>query len=159
MTTAIPLTLHLLILVGLYELAAGLAGFTGQIHWTAMIEEFERSPALTLVTGFAAFAIGGAITIGHHHWTDLPAIIVSGLGLIAVAEGMLIMVWAKPLLALCRPLVRNQRSVSIFAMMFGVVLILLGWTGHADPSASRTPSLLIHDPVDGLKGAVIGLKG
>ena len=29
MTTAIPLTLHLLVLIGLYELVAGIAGLTG----------------------------------------------------------------------------------------------------------------------------------
>ena len=136
MTTAVPLTLHLLILIGLYEFAAGIAGITGRVDWTAMIEEFERSPTLTFVTGFAAFAIGGAITISHHHWTDLPAVIVSAIGWIAVAEGLLIMVWAKPLLALCRPLIRNQRAVSIIATIFGLGLILLGLTGHAGPIAS-----------------------
>ena len=57
MTTAIPLTLHLLVLIGLYELAAGIAGLTGRIDWLAMIDEFERSPALTFVTGFVAFAL------------------------------------------------------------------------------------------------------
>ena len=134
MTTAIPLTLHLLVLIGLYELAAGLAGFTGRIDWPTMLDEFERSTALTFVTGFAAFAIGAAIHLNHHHWTDLPAIIVSAIGWIVMAEGLLIMVWAKPLLAFSRPLVSRQRIVSIFAMLIGVVLILLGLTGRADPT-------------------------
>ena len=34
MTTAIPLTLHLLVLIGVYELAAGIAGLTGKLNWT-----------------------------------------------------------------------------------------------------------------------------
>jgi hypothetical protein len=132
MATAIPLTLHLLILIGLYELAAGIAGFIGRLSWAAMVEEFERSPALTFVTGFAAFAIGSAITINHHHWTDLPAIIVSAIGWLVAVEGLLIMVWAKPLLALTRPLVQSQRAVSMIAILLGILLILLGLTGHAD---------------------------
>ena len=134
MTTAIPLTLHLLVLIGLYELAAGLAGFTRRIDWPALLDEFERSPALTFVTGFAAFAIGAAIHLGHHHWTDTLAIIVSAIGWIVMAEGLLIMVWAKPLLAFCRPLVSQQRIISILAILFGIALILLGLTGRADPS-------------------------
>ena len=134
MTTAIPLTLHLMVLIGLYYLAAGLAGLTGRIDWTAMVEEFERSPALTFVTGFAALAIGGAIHLSHHHWTDLPAIIVSAIGWIAMIEGLLIMVWAGPLLALTRPLVRSQRAISILAALLGAAFILLGLTGRADPT-------------------------
>jgi hypothetical protein len=135
MTTAVPLTLHLLVLIGLYELAAGLAGLTGRIDWPAMLDEFERSPALTFVTGFAAFAIGAAIHLSHHHWTDLLAIIVSAIALLVMVEGLLIMVWAKSLLALSRPLVRRQRAVSFFAMLIGIALILLGVTGRADPTA------------------------
>jgi hypothetical protein len=135
MATAIPLTLHLMVLIGFYELAAGLAGFTGRIDWTDMLDEFERSPALTFVTGFAAFAIGAAIHLSHHHWTDLPAIIVSAIGWIAMAEGLLIMVVPGPLLNFSRGLVRNQRAISIFAMLFGIALILLGLSGRADPTA------------------------
>ena len=134
MTTAIPLTLHLLVLVGMYELAAGLAGFTRQIDWAAMLDEFERSTALTFVTGFAAFAIGAAIHLNHHHWTDLLAIIASAIGWLVMAEGLLIMIWARPLLSFFRPVVRSQRAISIVAMLFGITLILLGLTGRADPT-------------------------
>ena len=135
MTTAIPLTLHLLVLIGLCELTAGLAGLTGRLDWQVMHDEFERSPALSFVTGFVVFVLGGVMIMNHHHWTDLLAIIVSLIGWIAAVEGLLIMVSAKPILALSRPLVRSQRAVSLVAALFGLVLILLGLTGHADPTA------------------------
>jgi hypothetical protein len=131
MTTIIPLTLHLLVLIGVYELAAGIAGLTGRIDWLAMLDEFERSPALTFVTGFAAFAIGAAINLAHHHWTDLPAIIVSAVGWIALVEGVMLMVCPKPLLRVSRRLVGNQRLISLLAAGFGLILIALGLTGRA----------------------------
>jgi hypothetical protein len=131
MTTIIPLTLHLLVLIGVYELAAGIAGLTGRIDWLAMLDEFERSPALTFVTGFAAFAIGAAINLAHHHWTDLPAIIVSAVGWIALVEGVMLMVCPKPLLRLSRRLVGNQKLISLLAAGFGLILIALGLTGRA----------------------------
>jgi hypothetical protein len=134
MTTAIPLTLHLLVLMGLYEFAAGAAGFTGSISWKAIIDEFERSPALTFVTGFAAFAVGAAIDLGHHHWTDLPAVIVSAIGWIAIIEGVMLMVCPKPLLRFSRGIVRNQKLISILAAGIGLVLIVAGLTGRADPT-------------------------
>ena len=134
MTTVIPLTLHLLVLIGVYELAAGIAGLTGRIDWSALIDEFERSPALTFVTGLAAFAIGAAINLAHHHWTDLPAIIVSAIGWIAIIEGVMLMVCPKPLLRFSRGIVRNQKLISILAAGIGLVLIVAGLTGRADPT-------------------------
>jgi len=135
MTTAIPLTLHLLVLIGLYELAAGIAGLTGRIDWRAMMEEFERSPSLAFVTGFVVFVIGGVMIMNHHHWTDPLAIIVSAIAWIALVEGLLIMIAARPLLIFFRPVVVNQRTISLFAAIFGIVLIILGLTGRADPIA------------------------
>ena len=135
MTTAIPLTLHLLVLIGLYELTAGLAGLTRRIDWQAMTDEFERSNALSFVTGFMVFAIGGVMIMNHHHWTDLLAIVVSAVGWMALVEGIVMMLFAKPLLIFFRPLIRQQRGVSLFAAAFGIILIALGLTGRANPIA------------------------
>ena len=135
MTTAIPLTLHLAILIGLYDLAAGLAGFTGAIKWSALLDEFEGSSALTFVTGFMTFAIGGVLILVHNIWTDPLAAIVSLIGWIALVEGLLLMVIPKPLLSFSRSLVSNQRVVSVFAIIVGALLIALGLVGHADPTS------------------------
>jgi len=135
MTTAIPLTLHLLVLIGLYELAAGIAGLTGRIDWRAMTDEFVRSPSLSFITGFMVFALGGVMIMNHHHWTDLLAIIVSLVGWIALVEGILMMIAAKPLLIFFRPLIGSQRAVSLFAAVVGIILIVLVLTGRADSTA------------------------
>ena len=135
MTTAIPLTLHLLLLIGLYELVAGIAGLTGRIDWRAMTDEFMNSPSLSFVTGFMVFALGGVMIINHHHWTDLLAIIVSLIGWIALVEGIAMMLAARPLLIFFRPLIGSQRAVSLFAALFGIILIVVGLTGRADPTA------------------------
>jgi len=134
MTTAIPLTLHLLVLIGVYELAAGIAGLTGKLDWTALIDEFERSPGLTFVTGFMAFVVGAAINLAHHHWTDPLAIIVSAIGWIAIIEGVMVMVCPGPLLRFSRVIVGNAKLISAIAAAFGLALILVGLTGRADPT-------------------------
>ena len=135
MTTAIPLTLQLLLLIGLYELVAGIAGLTGRIDWRAMTDEFMNSPSLSFVTGFMVFVLGGVMIMNHHHWTDLLAIIVSLVGWIALVEGIAIMLAARPLLIFFRPLIGNQRAVSLFAALVGLILIVLALTGRADPTA------------------------
>ena len=135
MNTAVPLTLQLLLLIGLYELVAGIAGLTGRIDWRAMTDEFMSSPSLSFVTGFMVFVLGGVMIMNHHHWTDLLAIIVSLVGWIALIEGIVMMLAAKPVLIFFRPLIGSQRAVSLFAILFGIILIALGLTGRADPTA------------------------
>lgn len=135
MATAIPLTLQLLILIGLYELAAGLALLSGRISYPAMLDDFDRSPALTFMTGFVVYAIGAIMTLVHNHWTDLPAIIVSAVSWIALIEGLLIMTMPGPLMAFARMLVGTERAFSLFAISLGIILIALGFTGRADPTA------------------------
>ena len=129
--TAIPLTLHLAVLIGVYELTAGLVSLSGRMDWTAMMDEFERSPALTFITGFLAFAIGGTIVLAHNHWTDPLAVIVSLIGWIAAAEGVLVMALGKALLLPFHRVVRYPRAIGAAASLFGVALILAGLTGRA----------------------------
>lgn len=133
MATASVLTLHLAILIGLYEGAAGLAGLTGQIRWTDLVAEFERSPALTFITGFVAFAIGGTMVLVHNHWTDPLAIVVSLVGWAALAEGLLVLVRPAALLTLARPFTRHQRAISVAALLFGAFMLVAGFTGSAEP--------------------------
>src|SRR6478735_7289774 len=99
MMTASPLTLNLLVVMGLYELVAGLAGLTGQINWRTLLDEFDRSPALTFMTGFMVYVLGAVVMLVHCIWADPLAIIVSSIGLVAAVEGLLIMIVPGPLLA------------------------------------------------------------
>ena len=133
MTTATVLTLHLAVLIGLYESAAGLAGLTNQLRWSEIVAEFDRSPALTFVTGFVAFAIGGTIVLIHNLWTDPLAIVVSLVGWAALAEGLLVLVRPSALLALARRFIRHQRAISIAALLFGTFMLVAGFAVRAEP--------------------------
>ncbi len=133
MITAIPLTLNLLLLMGLYELAAGIAGLTGQVTWSKLLDQFDRSPALTFMMGFVVYVLGAVVVLVHFIWTDPLAIIVSAIGCVAATEGLLIMIAPGPLFAFSRRLVANQRLISMLAAAFGLLLIGLGLAGGANP--------------------------
>lgn len=132
--TASITTLQLAMLIGLYELAAGFVSVTGRIDWTAMLDEFDRSPALAFVTGFVVFAIGGTMVMVHQRWSDPLAMIVSLVGWIALAEGLLMLLFARPILIHSRPLVRYPKLIGAVAMLFGAFMLLAGLIG-------RTPSI------------------
>ena len=135
MITATPLTLNLLVVMGLYELVAGLAGLTGQINWRTILDEFDRSPALTFMTGFMVYVLGAVVMLVHCIWTDPLAIIVSAIGLVAAVEGLVIMIVPGPLFAFSRRLVGNQKLISLLATVFGLLLIGLGLVGRPNPTA------------------------
>jgi hypothetical protein len=134
MSTASALTLHLAILIGLYETAVGLGGLGGALRWTALIDEIERSPALTLLAGAIAFVIGGALVLAHNFWTDPLAIVVTLIGWVALAEGVIFLAVPGPFLALFRGIARYQRAISIAALLFGILILAAGLTGRATAS-------------------------
>ena len=132
MSSETILTAELAMLIGLYELAAGFAGLTRRLVWTELLSAFEASPALTFVTGFVAFTIGGAMVLVHNEWTGALAIIVSLIGWIALIEGLLIMAAPGGLLGMSRSLVGNQRGVSLLALLVGACLFIAGLVTFLD---------------------------
>lgn len=126
------LTPQLAMLIGLYELAAGIAGLSGRLVWADLIDGFDRSPALTFVTGLVAFAIGGAMVMAHNLWAGPLAIIVSLIAWAALVEGLLLIAWPQPIMAMSRPLVRNQRAISLAAALFGAAMLAAGLYAFVD---------------------------
>jgi hypothetical protein len=134
MTTAVPLTLNLAILIGLYELIAGIAGLTGRISWPALIHDFEEAPGVTFLSGAVGFMIGGTLILVHPYWNDLTSSLVSAVGWIVFAKGLLIMLAPMQLLKLSERLVVHQKLISCIAIGFGLFLIFLGVTGRISPA-------------------------
>ena len=98
-----------------------------------LIGTFEQSPALTLLTGVVAYAVGVAIVLTHRVWTDPLAIVVSLTGWIAALEGLLLIAWPAPLWSLGRTMLGGSglRISLIFTLVLGALLILAGMTGTA----------------------------
>lgn len=133
MTTATVLTLHLCVLIGLYMIAAGIGGVTGNARWDELVGELERSAGLLYLVGAFAFAVGALIVMIHNRWTDPLACLVSVVGWAALAEGLVVLAYPAAWLALARPMLRHVRAVAIAAILLGALLLLAGLTGRADP--------------------------
>ncbi|HEY6814228.1 MAG TPA: hypothetical protein VI168_01695 [Croceibacterium sp.] len=114
--------------LGLYSLAAGLGELRAPNTWWTMLKEFERSPGLRFLTGFAALALGATICLVNP-WRpgDWLAVTVSALGGIAVAEGLLILAAGERFLHFSRALLgRAGRAWASFAVLFGLAAIVAG---------------------------------
>lgn len=114
--------------LGLYMLAAAAGEWRDPGTWNAMLAEFERSPALRFVTGFTVLAIGAAIYLASP-WRpgDWLSVVVSVIGGLAVAEGLLIMAMGDRFLHFARTLViRFGRAWVGIAALLGIAFVLAG---------------------------------
>lgn len=114
--------------IGLYALAAAAAELRSPNTWWAMLKDFERSPALRLLTGLVTLALGATIYLVNP-WRpdDWLALAVSVVGGIAVAEGLLIIAAGERFLNFARALLgRAGGAWAGFAALFGIAALLAG---------------------------------
>jgi hypothetical protein len=125
------LTLRFAEAIGLYLAAVGVGGMIRPSRWTALIAEFERSPALTQLAGATVFAIGAAMFGVHHSLQDPLAAIVTVLCAAIAIKGLLLVAIPDALYGLAHALAGFIRVWPIGALAIGVVLFLLGYFGRA----------------------------
>lgn len=112
--------------IGLYLLAAGVGEMRAPGGWQRMLVEWESSPALRFLTGlFCVF--GGAAIYLVSPWRpgDWLAIVVSVMGGLMVAEGLLMLAAGERFMAFARRLMAMAGMAwAGLAALVGIVLIV-----------------------------------
>lgn len=131
-TTSTVLTLSLAKAFGVYMIAGGLSGLLSRARWAGIIDEFNARPGLTYISGVFVFALGAVIVMAHNIWTDPLAMLVSLIGWVAAAEGLILIAYPGPLLRWAISFVRPGAvtAFAVFTIILGAVLLLLGLTGR-----------------------------
>lgn len=133
METLLPATLCIAIAMGAYITAMGIGLLFDPKRLDGMIGDFDRQPALLVIVGMIAFAIGAGLLAIHHHWTDPLAVIVTLLLWAAMIEGLVIMAFPGLWLAIARPFIGQGRLTAILCLLLGIALLIAGFTGRATP--------------------------
>ena len=113
--------------VGLYALAAGVGEIRSPGGWGVMLKEFERGVAIRYLTGLVTLALGATIYLVNP-WRpdDWLAIVVSVIGGIAIAEGLLILAAGERFLNFGRALLgRGGRVWAGCSALLGVGMVLV----------------------------------
>ena len=129
--TAAPVTLQLAFLIGAILVAGAIAAWRRPQGWDEMFDELERSRGLSMAMAWIAIIFGALVLVLPGGWTDPLAIAVSAVGLISLAEGLVLIALPDVYLGLVRPLLRQPRAWAAFMLLLGLAFILAGLTGRA----------------------------
>ena len=125
MADPIDLPAWIALFMGLYSLAAAIGEWRQPGFWSAMLADFERTPALRFLTGFVVLFFGGAIYMASP-WRpgDWLSVLVTVLGGGMALEGALILAMGDRFLGFARALMgRASRSWAAIAALMGIALI------------------------------------
>lgn len=131
MVTLSVLTLYLAQAIGLYLILVGLSALVRPERWRQMLDEIIASPALTMLSGVIAFALGITLVYIHCILSDPLAIAVTLVGWIALVKGALLIVVPGPLLRVGLFSLRFVRLWAILCVILGLLLGIAGLTGTA----------------------------
>lgn len=131
--TLIPLTLTLARAYGIGTVIVALAALLASQRIKSALADFDRNPGLTFLSALFAIILGLMLVVIHSVWADLPAILVSMLGWIILAKGIVLLAAPEPLLKIARA--SDSTSVvrlwGVIALALGVLYLVIGFGGHA----------------------------
>ena len=98
----------------------------GTVDLNKLVNDFEKSPALTLVSGCVGI-ISGIILIEYHNiWVKNWTVLITIISWFMLIGGILIVVFPKTLLYY-KNIVTGSRFWGIFMILFGMLMAYFGF--------------------------------
>lgn len=123
------LTDTILLLFGLYFMAAGAGLLTDPLRVAKMIDDLEASPAIGFLCGAVMlFAAGGTLSL-QNSFTNIADGLATLLLAGALIEGLLLVAWPKPIWAIAHWMMPDDdhlRGFGVVALAIGAVVFALG---------------------------------
>ncbi|HBF91256.1 MAG: hypothetical protein CME99_12335 [Hyphomonas sp.] len=123
------LTDTILLLFGLYFMAAGAGLLTDPLRVAKMIDDLEASPAIGFLCGAVMlFSAGGTLSL-QNSFTNISDGLATLLLAGALIEGLLLVAWPKPIWAIAHWMMPDDdhlRGFGVVALAIGAVVFALG---------------------------------
>lgn len=107
---------------GLYMVSGAIGVLSSRNLYGRMIDEFRNSVMLTYLSGILAFIVGAVTVTLHNEWSSAPAIVITVVGWLALAEGVLLLAVPRAFVAV---IAKFRLKGSLIAVL-GLAVILLG---------------------------------
>ena len=112
-------------ILALYYISVGIALLNGKINPIKMIEDFEKSPALTFITGLFLLVMGVLLVEYHNIWVKNWTVLITIVGWAVVIKGILLITFPE-FISHFKGWYKNVQSWGIFIIAIG---LLFGYFG------------------------------
>ena len=112
-------------MLSLVYISAGIAALSGKMDFRKVVEDFERSPGLTYMSGFMALIFGVLLVHYHNLWVKDWTVLITIIGWIALLKGIMLIAFPQSIAAF-KGWYKNTRAWGIFMLALG---LLFGYFG------------------------------
>jgi predicted MFS family arabinose efflux permease len=107
-------------------LSVGVAALSGRITFSKIIEDFEKSPALTYISGFMAVIIGMILITFHNVWVKNWTTVITVIAWISLIKGIMLIAFPK-FISLFKDVYKNNFIWGLVVIIIGLVFGYLGF--------------------------------
>lgn len=113
-------------ILALVYIAAGISALRGKPTFKQMIEDFERSPALTYLAGFFTLIFGMILVVYHNHWVKDWTVLITVVGWMALLKGFMLIAFPGYLSGF-KNWYKNTRIFGLFMILLGLMFGYFGF--------------------------------
>lgn len=112
-------------IISLAYLSVGFSVLSGRMDLNQLINEFEKSPALTYLSGIMALILGMLIIEHHNFWVADWYVLITIIGWMALIKGVLLIAYPK-FIGSVKGWYQNPKKWGYFTIALG---LLFGYFG------------------------------
>ncbi len=120
-----PLSILIAKILALTYISAGIGALSGQITFAKMVEDFEKSQALTFMSGFITLVLGALVVQYHNIWVKDWTVLVTVVGWMTLFKGIRLMAFPQSM-SFFKSWYKNTKAWGFLMIALG---ILFGYFG------------------------------
>ncbi len=113
-------------IISVIYIASGIAVLTGTFKISDFVNEFEKSPTLTFLSGCIGIIFGMILVNYHNIWVKNWTVIITIISWIMLIGGVLVVIVPGALIYM-KKLIKDNRLWGVFMLLFGLVLGYFGF--------------------------------
>ena len=113
-------------IISVIYISSGIAVLIGTVNLDELVNNLEKSPALTFIAGCAGIIFGVLLVQYHNIWGKNWTVLITIISWFMLVGGILVVVFPKTLLYY-KNLVTGSRFWGIFMIIFGMLFAYFGF--------------------------------
>jgi hypothetical protein len=113
-------------IISVIYIASGIAVLIGTIRLSELVNDFEKSSALTFISGCIGIIAGMILVVYHNIWVKNWNVVITIISWIMLVGGVIVVIIPKYLFYM-KGFVKDSRLWGIFMILFGIVIGYFGF--------------------------------